>query len=331
MPLNILHARLKAVLHASNMQYPSVFIIVLNYRMRDQLRQCLLSLRELTYTNFKIIVVDNDSGDDVETMVREEFNEAYFIQTGANIGYTGGNNAGIRFAIAHDADYVLILNPDTVIADCTFLDKMIGYTEANTTVGIAGPTIYLRETSTIQNTICFTPGLTNNIFNWFRWRLKPQSLHFSGDLVIDTPVLNGVCLLMRTNCLLETGLFDEEIFMYIEDADLNHRARMRSWRVVYLPIPGIIHMQKKEGYELTSDVSFLLKRNSVYYLNKYNRKKEAFVFAILTLLLMFIRGIIKFDKRYFSFCQRLFSAYIKIAPHSSYLLTQRRKEAKLQR
>jgi GT2 family glycosyltransferase len=134
--------------------------------------------------------------------------------------------------------------------------------------------------------------------------------------VVEAEVLNGVCLLMRAACLRQTGLFDENIFMYIEDADLDYRARGAGWRVQYLPIDSIIHQQKLEGYHLTGAVSFLLKRNSVYYLRKIGRHLDAWGYAVLSLLVMAARAISPFKRESFSehvrFCKRLATAYRQI-------------------
>lgn len=284
--------------------------------MRDIVRPCLMSLRSLTYPNYKVVVVDNDSGDGTEEMVRREFADLAMVQTGSNLGYTGGNNRGIDYAIRQGADYVLILNPDTEVVNPGFLDEMIAHTNAHTDVGISGPKVFLRESGAVQNTVLFAPGLWQNTLNWVRYRLDPKSLEFSGNEVVETEVLNGVCVLIRVACLRQIGLFDENIFMYIEDAEMDYRARRQGWRVQYLPIDSVIHRQKHEGYQMTSLVSFLLKRNSVYYLNKIGRRTDAWGYAILTLILMATRGVLTFDldrlKEYIQFCRRLMIAYRQI-------------------
>jgi GT2 family glycosyltransferase len=284
--------------------------------MRDIVRHCLDSLRSITYPNYKIIVVDNDSGDGTEEMLRSEFPDLRVIQTGGNLGYTGGNNRGIEYAIENEADYVLILNPDTEAANPEFLDEMIAYAEAHPDIGIAGPRVFLREAGVVQNTVLFPPGLRQNTVNWIRYRINPKLLEFSGDKVVETKVLNGVCLLIRIACLRQIGLFDENIFMYIEDADMDYRARLHGWRVQYLPIDSVIHRQKREGYQMTGFVSFLLKRNSVYYLRKTGKHVDAWGYAILSLLLLGARAILTFNrerfKEYARFCKKLAIAYRQI-------------------
>jgi len=298
------------------MSPPSVYIIVLTYNSRDVARRCLQSLRGLTYPHHHVVVVDNDSKDGIEAMAREEFPEMTVIQTGANLGYTGGNNRGIEYALAQGADYVLILNPDTSVANLGFIEEMVAYAEAHKDVGIAGPRVFLREAGVVQNTILYPPGLWRNVVQFFRYRLNPGLCQLSGDEVAEAEALNGVCLLIRSDCLRQIGLFDENIFGYIEDADMDHRAHKCGWRIVYLPIDSIVHERSPEGLEMTGGVSFLLKRNSVYFLYKIGKRFDAWGYAILSLLLLLARGVATFSFKgfaeYLRFSRKLALAYHRI-------------------
>src|SRR5262249_52058810 len=149
-------------------------------------------LLQISYSNYRIVVVDNDSGDGIEEAIRRDFSRITVIQTGGNSGYTGGNNAGIKYALDNSADYVLVVNPDTVAVNARFVDEMVSHMESHHEVGIAGPRVFLRERGCVQNTVLFAPGLWRNTVNWFRYRINPKSLEFSGNEVIEAEVLNGV-------------------------------------------------------------------------------------------------------------------------------------------
>jgi GT2 family glycosyltransferase len=291
-----------------------VVLIVLTYNSREVIRRCLDSLKDVGYASLQVLVVDNGSKDGTDRIVLEEFPQFRLLQTGENLGYTGGNNRGLQVALEAGAEYAMILNPDTVIADPHFVARMVDYLDANPDIGIAGPRVFLRERASVQNTVLFAPGLWRSITNWFRFRFKPESLNLSSDVVVDAETLNGVCLLIRSKCLRETGLFDENIFMYIEDADLDFRARQAGWRVCYLPIDGVIHAQSLEGYDMTSLVSFLLRRNSVYFLKKIGRQFDAWGYAIGSIALMAVRGLLHPSRigEYWSFTRRLGAAYSQI-------------------
>jgi len=298
------------------MAAPMVYVIVLTYNMREVARRCLHSLRTLSYPNLRIVVVDNASSDGAEAMLLDEFPDLLLIQTGSNCGYTGGNNRGIEYALARGADYVLLLNPDTVLVNPNFLDQMVAYLEEHPQVGIAGPRVFFREAGVVQNTVLFPPGLWRSIVHWVRYRINPRFAEKSGEAVVDASVLNGVCVLLRAECLRRTGLLDENIFMYIEDADLGYRAHQHGWRVQYLPIDSVIHQQKAEGYHMTSQVSFLLKRNSVYYLCKIGKRLDAWGYAAISLLVLVARGLLTFSatgfREHAGFCRKLAAAYRQI-------------------
>lgn len=290
-------------------------MVVLNYRLREPTLDCLRSLQSLRYPDLQLIVVDNGSNDGLEEAVRAEFGELVFIQTGANLGYTGGNNRGLALAMARGASYALILNPDTVVINPDFVTEMVNYLEQHPQVGIAGPRVF-REEGIVQNTVLYAPGLWRNLLHWFLFRLAPARLARSGDEVVAAEVLNGVCLLVRLECLREIGLFDDYYFMYIEDADLDWRARQSGWQVCYLPIDSIVHRQKQDGYQLNGPVDFLLKRNSFYYLFKRGRRIEAIGLGILMLVLIQVRGWIRFNRVSLieanAACQRLVAAWREI-------------------
>ena len=295
---------------------PSVYIIIVSYNSKEVLRRCLQSLRKLHYSTYRIVVVDNASIDGTVDAVRPEFPELPLIQTGGNLGYTGGNNRGMEYALSEGADYVLLLNPDTVLYNSNFLKEMIGYMEAHGETGICGPRVFLREGGVVQNTVLFPPGLWRNIVHWIRYRMNPAFGHLSADKIVDAEVLNGVCLLVRADCLHDIGLFDENIFMYIEDVDMQHRATQKGWKIRYLPIDSVVHEQKREGYHMTSFVSFLLKRNTVYYLVKIGKRFDAVGYALLSLVIMFGRALSPFKSEstgeYLAFCKRLVAAYKQI-------------------
>jgi len=298
------------------MNAPSVYIIVLTYNMREVVRCCLQSLHGLSYPSYSVVVVDNASSDGTEVMLRTNFPGLTTIQTGGNLGYTGGNNRGIEYALTKGADYVLILNPDTEVVNPSFIDEMVAYLESHPEVGIAGPRVFLREAGVIQNTVLFAPGLWRNTINWVRYRLNPRLTELSGNEIVEAEVLNGVCLLMRVGCLRQIGLFDENIFMYIEDVEMDYRAHRHGWRIQYLPIDSVIHKRQPEGCHMTSTVSFLLRRNAVYYLCKVGKRLDAWGYALLSLAVMAARALSPFKREsfgeYMQFCKRLAAAYRQI-------------------
>jgi GT2 family glycosyltransferase len=304
------------------MQTPLVYIIIVTYNAREEVVRCLQSLRGLHYPNHRVLVVDNGSGDGTEEAVRAGFPDVGVLQTGENTGYTGGNNAGIRHALAAGADHVLILNPDTELVNPTFVDEMVARMQRDPKLGIAGPRVFGPTASVTQNTVLFTPGIWRNVKHWVRYRINPQFAHLSLDREVDAEVLNGVCLMVRASCLLEIGLFDRHIFMYVEDVDMDYRAQQHGWGVRYLPIDSVVHRRRSGDCGATSMVNFFLKRNIVYFLRKVGRPVDAWIYAIVSIALIGVAAAQPFPRTRAResrrFLRRLLAAYLEILKGTPY-------------
>src|SRR5688572_19863302 len=121
-----------------------VVVVVLNWNGGDDTLECLASLRHLRYTNVHTIVVDNGSSDESVANIGTAFPEIPLIQTGVNLGYAGGNNVGIRAALATGAEYVLLLNNDTVVdPDC--VDAFVEAARAHPEGALFGAKIYYHQ------------------------------------------------------------------------------------------------------------------------------------------------------------------------------------------
>lgn len=253
---------------------PRVVAVVVNFRTPDDAIRCVRSLQQLRYGNLGVLLVDNDSKDGSIERFRAELSGVGVIAAGRNGGYTAGNNLGIRAAIDEEADYVLVLNPDTVVLDHGFLRELAAYMEAHSTVGAVGPRVHLQAKGSVQNTVLRFPWVWRRIADWIRTR-RGVPRRREPDRPAEAEALNGVCVLFRTACLKDVGLFDERTFAYIEDIDWGYRARRKGWRKVYLPVDGVLHLQRTGGYERGGRVDYLLKRNTLYFLMKSGRWFQA--------------------------------------------------------
>lgn len=286
---------------------PKVAIVVVNYRTADLTIDCVRSLQNLRYDELDIIVVENCSGDDSAVRFLQEFppltrggrggdraprgvtypqqlRHVTLLVAAENGGYTAGNNLGIEHALASGANFILVLNPDTVVINPDFLTTLVGHMVENPNVGAVGPRVFLRESGNVQNTVLRFPWVWRRIADWFRHCLRKPAPR-SGALPIAAEVLNGVCVLLRADCLREVGLFDERTFAYIEDVEWSYRAQRAGYSRQYLPVDSIIHLQKDTGYERGGTVDFLLKRNTLYFLLKTHHRLQAIVYTLCTLTL----------------------------------------------
>jgi GT2 family glycosyltransferase len=224
-----------------------VSIIIVNYNVRYFLEQALLSVqRAMAGLEAEVWVVDNHSVDDSVEMVRRDFPWVRLIANAHNPGFSIANNQAIR---ASTGEYVLLLNPDTVVQEDT-LRQCVAYMDAHPDVGglgvrmIDGAGNFLPESKRGLPTpwVAFAKafGLSrlfprSRVFN--RYHLGYLSEHETHEI----DVLAGAFMWLRRTVLDEIGLLDEQFFMYGEDIDLSYRIQRAGYRNVYFPRTSIIH------------------------------------------------------------------------------------------
>lgn len=269
---------------------PRVALVILNFNGGDLNRRSVLSCCTIRYPDLRILLVDNGSSDGSEQFA-EQIDGVDLIRTGANLGYTGGNNVGIQRGIDLGADYVLVVNNDVEVVNPDFLDQLVAFLEEHPRVAIAGPKVWFRERGRIQNTLCGLPSFWRMLLHWPLQKIGWHRGTKSGDVVVEPEVLNGVCILLRSEFLLQQGLMDPKIFMYRDDTDLALRAREGGWKLAYVPVESIVHLQKADGYDYCSMVNFLLKRNAVYVMRKHGYLCDALLHLVSAVCLSVLRAV----------------------------------------
>jgi len=199
-----------------NETFPKVIILVLNWNRKDFMVECLNSLLSLNYENYQIVVIDNGSEDGSEELIREQFPYVNVIQNGENLGYTGGFNRGIKWALAHDADYILILNNDVKLKqDC--LSVLVQNAQDNPSVGILGPVAYKYDRPEVIDSVVYIVEMDHMFSKIFRSKEAAQK-YDQGDYY-DTFYVQGDALLIKKTVFKKIGLFDPRFFIYWEDTD----------------------------------------------------------------------------------------------------------------
>ncbi len=264
-------------------EWPSVFIIILNWNGAEDTINCVRSFRGLRYPNYELVVVDNGSTDSSVNRIKEKFPNITLIETGNNLGYAGGNNAGIRYAINKGADYILIVNNDTELINPNFINDMIDKMEEEPTIGIIGPKI-LNPGGKIQDSILFTPTLLNSIresllFKFHRRNKKNYSIPQQVEAV------SGVCWLIRKEVVEKIGLIDEDYFMYAEEQDFCYRAKKAGWGIMYYPVESILHYKGSNDENKSRNFRQYIyaRRNLVLFLKKHFSFLQAVLLAVLFL------------------------------------------------
>ncbi|MFA6320557.1 MAG: glycosyltransferase family 2 protein [Candidatus Omnitrophota bacterium] len=217
---------------------PKVSIIILNWNGAEDTIECLNSVEGLSYPNYDIIVVDNGSVDGSRDLIKKTCPRVTVLSLGVNLGYAGGNNAGIKYAMDHGADYVLILNNDTVIDSC-IINEFIKSSEKHKTAGIFGAKIYY-----YNDPACI----------WFgraKWNEDISDFNSIDDGKTDAcPEVNdvhetdyvcGCAMFIRASLIKKIGLFDESFFLCWEETDFCERAKRAGLKCLFVPTAKVWH------------------------------------------------------------------------------------------
>jgi GT2 family glycosyltransferase len=216
---------------------PLVAIVLLNWNGKTVTLDCLASLRAIHYERMRIVLVDNGSTDGSVEVIRRDYPEVELLEMGTNLGFARGANIGMRYALDHGADMLLLLNNDTVV-DPDFLRYMVEALKTNPSLGLVAPKIYYFEE---PNRIWFAGGELSMWTGTLRHIGIRQYDHGQFDLPREIPHACGCCLLARRSLAEKVGLLDESYYLYTEDADWVMRARRGGYGISYEPRAKIWH------------------------------------------------------------------------------------------
>jgi hypothetical protein len=254
-------------------------IIILNYKTKGLVKQCIKNVKNTTANlNYEIIVVDNGSNDGCEKMVKENFPEIEFIATGKNLGFATGNNFGLKKA---QGKYIMLLNPDITILNNS-IEKMVDFMEKNPQVGLAGPKLVNPDGNyQISCRTWQTPKLIlyrRTPLGRFSFAKKALDQHLMVDFDHQTnlPVdwVMGACMLVRSSALEQVGLLDERFFFYVEDMDWCRRFWQNNFQVYYLAEAEMIHLyERASALDNSSFLSFnkMTRRHIISFIKYFTK------------------------------------------------------------
>lgn len=295
----------------------NVVIIIINWNRWEDTIECLESVYKNDYTNYSVILVDNDSSDDSVKKIKEycngkiEVESAFFkhdpnnkpieiletksstkienavessskklilIESHKNVGFAEGNNIGIRYALKYlNTDYIMLLNNDTVV-DKEFLVEMLKVSENDNKIGIIGPKIYYYDE---PNRIWFARGKIS-------WKFcRGQNIGYNEidtgqyDKVVDVEYVSGCAFLIKKEVIEKIGLLDSRFFLYFEEIDWTLRASKLGYRSVFVPNGKIWHKVSKSGGGIKGGVGlYYITRNRWLLMKKWAKKTDFYIFII---------------------------------------------------
>lgn len=213
-------------------------VVILNYNVRYFLELCLKSVQKaLADIDSEIIVIDNDSKDDSCSMVKTLFPQVQLIENTENVGFAKANNQAVKYT---NGEYLCILNPDTVVAEDTFL-KLLDFSDSKENLGIVGCKL-------IDGTGKYLPESKRNIPK-VGVALKKMlgsdtsyyANHLKEDEIGEADVLVGAFMLLKRSVYKAVNGFDEDYFMYGEDIDISYRLLKLGYKNFYFGETMVIH------------------------------------------------------------------------------------------
>ncbi len=280
-------------------------IIIVNYNVRYFLHQCLDSVfRSKADFEFETLVVDNASADDSLEMVKKDFPQVKLIANTKNTGFSVANNQGIK---ASKGEYVLLLNPDTILHPETLaatVDFMENHKEAGA-LGIKmldGTGDFLPESKRGLPTpwVAFYKifGLSSLFKNSQKFG-KYHLSYLSKDEVHEIDVLAGAFMLMRREALDQSGLLDETFFMYGEDIDLSYRIQLAGYKNYYFPDQPIIHYKGESTKRGSLNYVRVFYQAMQIFAKKHFHGSQGFLYSLAIYLAINLRAGLSIFKRVF--------------------------------
>lgn len=288
-------------------------IIIVGYNSLKYLPECLGSIFDSSYKEFKVYFVDNKSSDDSLGYIRKNWKEVEIISLKENFGFAKANNVGVQKAINDGCEYIFLLNPDIVI-EKNCLELLYKSRKNNT---ILQPLILLHGNGEKTDSI----NTSGNVLHYLgisyvgNYRKNYKQINLEKDIV----VASGAAMFIPAKIINKIGLFDEDFFMYHEDVDFSWRARMVGYQINLLPEAIVWH---KYTFSKNKSKYYLVERNRLMFLFKNFTVKYLLLLTpifILNELLMLFYSVV------YGWSGLKIKGYIDIVNNRRNLFTKRKK------
>jgi len=283
---------------------PRISIIIVNYNVKFFLEQCLHSVRKaLNEVRGEVFVVDNNSVDGSIAMVREKFPEIIAIENKVNLGFSKANNQAIRKA---NGEFILLLNPDTVVEEDTFI-KILTFMDKHPDGGALGVKMIDGKGNFLPESKRALPTPWISFYKVFglSW-LFPKSRKFGKyhlgyldkEETHSIEILPGAFMLLRKSALDKAGLLDETFFMYGEDIDLSYRIIEAGYKNYYFPGTAIIHYKGESTRKSSINYVLVFYQAMIIFANKHFSAKNARLFRFSIQSAIYFRMAIALVRRF---------------------------------
>lgn len=278
-------------------------VIIVNYNVKHFLEQCLQSVHKaIKNVDGEVFVVDNNSVDQSVELVKDKFPFVKLIVNKKNTGFSVANNQAIKVS---KGEYVLLLNPDTIVEEDTF-EKCISFMDSKPNAGAIGVKMVDGKGKFLPESKRSLPTPAVAFYKIFGLSsLFPKSKRFGAyhlsylpeDEVNEADILAGAYMFMRKKALDKVGLLDETFFMYGEDIDLSYRIIQGGYKNYYFPETRIIHYKGESTKKGSLNYVFLFYKAMIIFAKKHFSGRNALVFTLLINLAIYLRAFLSLTRR----------------------------------
>jgi GT2 family glycosyltransferase len=289
------------------MEKPKVSIVILSFNHLKDTIECLESVRKIEYPNFDIIVVDNGSADGSAEYIKKNFPEVTVLENKENLGYAAGNNVGIRHALTNKAEYILLLNNDTIV-DQHILESFTGEAKNHPDGAIFSAKIYYYSK---PDTLWY------GVQKWAdedNMRFINKDINVVDDQqkyeqLLETDYAIGCAMFISAHIVNEVGFFDPLFFLHYEEIDWCYRAKKYGYKCFIVPGAKIWH-KVSLSYNASEYRVYYNTRNELLWAERYLPKKRFFHLLHRRVKDVFLLNTKAFDSRLF--IKRLYLALLSL-------------------
>lgn len=265
---------------------PLVYIVLVNWNGLKDTIECISSLKKLNYKNFVIVVVDNGSIDNSESVIKEMHSDVVVLQTGSNLGFAGANNIGMELSIAKGADYIWLLNNDTIVDADALKNALLLFQEIDK-VGAVGSKIYYYHN---PNVIWALGGKCNFRTGDAEHIAMNEIDNGQYEIPIEVDYVVGCSMIIPVEVIKKVGFMDTQYFHLQEDADLSFRIKREGYKLFVMPKSKVWH----KTYISTGGISplyyYYQYRNRLLFLSKFYANN----FPTLYIVYRYTRAVLRF-------------------------------------
>lgn len=258
----------------------TVGIVILNWNGKEDTLKCLESLTKVTKQEYlsEVYVVDNGSSDNSVAVIKAKFPHVDLIANGENLGYSAGNNVGITKALARGADYILLLNNDTVVT-VRFLDELVKFSKNHKQSGIVGPVLKFKKGFEVFY------DLGGRLNKFFGRTSHVQVSLLTAELPREADYLSGACLLIKKEVFTAVGLLEPTYFFGFEDVELCLKARQKGFKIYSVPTSLVEHsISGSIGATSPLKIYYLLRNNLLFVYRNFAAPNTIFSYLYLAAL-----------------------------------------------